>query len=152
MEGAPRIRFFDAIKKAINSIGDYKTRSRRSELWFWVLGVFIVTFILVFILVLISMIAEFFGIIALIIYIVYGIGIFIISLPLGVRRLHDIGYVGWWMLLGLIPIVGEIILIVFFCFDSVRESNEWGESPKYSGSSGRSDGGLLASETATREN
>ena len=56
--------------------------------------------------------------------------IFLVSLPLCIRRLHDIGKSAWIILIGLIPIVGPIILLVFFCKDSQRESNKWGESPK----------------------
>jgi hypothetical protein len=36
----------------------------------------------------------------------------------GVRRLHDTGRSGWWLLIGLIPFVGWIILLVFFVQDS----------------------------------
>ena len=57
--------------------------------------------------------------------------LFIVSLPLGIRRLHDIGKNAWYILIGLIPIVGQIILLVFFCKDSSKESNKWGDSPKY---------------------
>ena len=57
-------------------------------------------------------------------------------LPLSVRRLHDTGKSGWFILLGLIPFVGGIILLIFFCMDSQPETNEYGPSPKYSGSPG----------------
>ena len=57
--------------------------------------------------------------------------LFIVSLPLDIRRLHDIGKNTWYILIGLIPIVGQIILLVFFCKDSSKESNKWGDSPKY---------------------
>ena len=35
------------------------------------------------------------------------------------------------MFIGLIPIIGGIILLVFFSKDSLKESNKWGKSPKY---------------------
>lgn len=51
------------------------------------------------------------------------------SLAVSVRRLHDTGRSGWWVLIGLIPFVGIIVLIVFFCQDSVA-ANEHGPNPK----------------------
>ena len=40
------------------------------------------------------------------------------NLAVGVRRLHDTGRSGWWLLIALIPVIGEIILIVFYVQDS----------------------------------
>ena len=57
--------------------------------------------------------------------------VFIVSLPLGFRRLHDTGKNCFFMFIGLIPIIGGIILLVFFSKDSLKESNKWGKSPKY---------------------
>ena len=56
----------------------------------------------------------------------------IFTLPLSVRRLHDTGKTGWWLLIGLTGI-GTIILIIFFCTDSDQHNNEYGASPKNSG-------------------
>jgi uncharacterized membrane protein YhaH (DUF805 family) len=47
-----------------------------------------------------------------------------------VRRLHDTGRPGWWILIGLIPLVGGIVLLVFAVSDSQPGSNEYGPSPK----------------------
>jgi uncharacterized membrane protein YhaH (DUF805 family) len=52
----------------------------------------------------------------------------------GARRLHDTGRSGWWQLIGLIPIVGWIILIVFFVQDS-QPANQHGPNPKGLGES-----------------
>lgn len=50
---------------------------------------------------------------------------------LGVRRLHDTGKSGLYLLIGLIPLVGGIIVLVFLGTDSQRGSNAYGPSPKY---------------------
>ena len=142
MEGVQRVRFFDAIKKALNNFKDYNGRSRRSEFWFWVLAVLLIGFLVGIISVLLSIIHK---VIGLIVIILFSLLVFIISLPLGIRRLHDMGKVGWFIFLGLIPIVGQIVLIYFYCQDSQKEKNQWGESPKYSNTSGERDG-LLNSE------
>jgi uncharacterized membrane protein YhaH (DUF805 family) len=44
----------------------------------------------------------------------------------GIRRLHDTGKTGWLILIGLIPIVGFIILIVFYAIEGDPNPNEYG--------------------------
>ena len=51
------------------------------------------------------------------------------SLAVGARRLHDTGRSGWWLLIGLIPVVGWIILLVFFVQES-QQDNQYGPNPK----------------------
>ena len=142
MEGTPRVRFGDAVKKALNGYKDYGSRSRRSEYWFWALFVFLCSLVVMVIAMGINKLtgSDYGNILA---YIFDAVVFFVFSLPLAVRRLHDTGRSGWFMLLILIPLVGAIILIIFFVTDSVREQNQWGPSPKYSGSTD----GFLPSET-----
>ena len=52
------------------------------------------------------------------------------SVAVYVRRLHDVGKSGWWMFIGLIPIVGVIWLFVLTVTDSQPGDNEYGENPK----------------------
>ena len=52
-------------------------------------------------------------------------------ISLAVRRLHDSGKSGLMLLLGLLPLVGWIIMLVFYCQDSERGPNKWGPSSKY---------------------
>ena len=61
---------------------------------------------------------------------IYIIAVLIPGLAVSVRRLHDIGKSGWYYLIGLIPIVGPLILLVWFCTEGERNSNGWGEDPK----------------------
>lgn len=60
----------------------------------------------------------------------YGLGIFLPSLAVGVRRLHDTGRSGWWTLVGVIPIIGAIVLLIFMAQDSQSGNNEYGPNPK----------------------
>jgi uncharacterized membrane protein YhaH (DUF805 family) len=53
------------------------------------------------------------------------------AISLAVRRLHDSGKSGFFLLLGLIPFIGAIILFVLYCQDSERGANKWGPSSKY---------------------
>ena len=50
-------------------------------------------------------------------------------LAVAVRRLHDVGRSGWFVLLGLIPVVGELVLLYFLVQPSQPESNAYGPPP-----------------------
>jgi uncharacterized membrane protein YhaH (DUF805 family) len=62
----------------------------------------------------------------------YSLAVFIPGLALAIRRLHDTGRTGWWMLLGLIPLLGWIVLLIFFVTDSQPGANQYGPNPKES--------------------
>jgi uncharacterized membrane protein YhaH (DUF805 family) len=59
-----------------------------------------------------------------------ALALFLPSLALYIRRLHDIGKSGWWVLLILIPIVGIIVLLAWACMDGQQGSNQYGPNPK----------------------
>ena len=61
----------------------------------------------------------------------YGLAVLIPCLAVSVRRLHDTGRTGWWVLIGLIPLIGAIVLIVFMVQDSKPGKNQYGPNPKY---------------------
>jgi uncharacterized membrane protein YhaH (DUF805 family) len=65
-----------------------------------------------------------------IVYLSYSIIMILPSMAVAVRRLHDIGKSGWNFFIGLIPLVGAIILIVWYCKDSEAGENQWGATPK----------------------
>lgn len=48
------------------------------------------------------------------IHVLYALGIFLPHLGLNVRRMHDVGMSGWFLLVGLIPILGWLVLLYFF--------------------------------------
>ncbi len=61
---------------------------------------------------------------------IYGLIVLIPTLSLGVRRLHDTGRSGWWLLINLVPVAGWIINLIFDLQDSQPGSNQYGASPK----------------------
>ena len=63
-------------------------------------------------------------------YLTYNLVVLLPSFAVGVRRFHDIGKSGWNYFVGLIPFVGVIILLVWFCKDSQTGENKWGANPK----------------------
>jgi uncharacterized membrane protein YhaH (DUF805 family) len=60
----------------------------------------------------------------------FGLGTTLPGMAANARRLHDTGRSGWLQLLGMIPLVGTIILIVFFSTDGDQGPNEYGPDPK----------------------
>jgi len=63
-------------------------------------------------------------------YGLYTLAMFIPSLAVSVRRLHDVGKSGWMLLIVLIPIIGAIWLIVLMVTDSNSGENQYGSNPK----------------------
>ena len=59
----------------------------------------------------------------------YSLAVLLPGLGVTVRRLHDAGKSAWWLLIGLIPLIGAIILIVFLAKPSEKEANKYGENP-----------------------
>jgi uncharacterized membrane protein YhaH (DUF805 family) len=60
----------------------------------------------------------------------YSLAIILPGLAVAARRLHDTGRSAWWLLIGLVPLVGPIVLLVFFVQDSQPGSNQYGPNPK----------------------
>ena len=126
--------FFDAIKTCCNKYAIFTGRARRSEYWFWVLFLFIVGRILNVVGAPDDMYPHFLDIWHIWLYSNKSLNIFSLvtllpSLAVSVRRLHDIGKSGWNLLWGFLPIIGWIVLLVYFCTDS-QQSNKWGKNPK----------------------
>jgi uncharacterized membrane protein YhaH (DUF805 family) len=65
-------------------------------------------------------------------YVVHGIVALALLLPnisVGVRRLHDTDRTGWWLLIGLIPLIGMVVLLIFFLEESHPGGNRYGPPP-----------------------
>lgn len=59
----------------------------------------------------------------------FALATLIPSLAVGVRRLHDTDRSGWWLLIGLIPLIGAIVLLVFYVEKGTVGTNRFGEDP-----------------------
>ena len=60
----------------------------------------------------------------------YQLAVFVPALAVTMRRLHDTGRTGWWILISLIPFLGFIVLIIFLVQDSHTGQNQYGPNPK----------------------
>ena len=123
--------FLDTIK---NRYAKFDGRATRSEYWYFILFYFIISFIVILldILVVNPMLgatpkqAQQGGLLQIIL----ALALLIPSIAVGVRRLHDIGKSGWWILVGLVPIIGALLLIYFYVLDSQVGENQYGPNPK----------------------
>jgi len=110
---------------------DFSGRSRRKEYWIFNLFNSLVAIVLVLAIFPFSAQDKPPSILFLLV-LVYGIVLFIPSLSVTIRRLHDIGKSGWWYFIGFVPLIGGIILFVFTLLDSEPTANQWGLDPKAS--------------------
>jgi uncharacterized membrane protein YhaH (DUF805 family) len=119
---------FDWWKKVfIKNYANFEGRARRSEYWYYVLCNFVIS-ISVWIL---AIVFVFFGGFLLIPLLwLFGVASIIPNIAVGVRRLHDIGKSGAYYLFVLIPLVGPILLLVFFATEGDRGENQYGPDPK----------------------
>jgi uncharacterized membrane protein YhaH (DUF805 family) len=114
------MNFTDAIKSGFSNYVNFSDRADRSEYWFWVLftvtctiGTYIVDFVI--------------GL--PITRILFELATFLPGIAIAVRRLHDTDRSGWWIFLFLIPIVGAIVLIIWFCSKGTDGPNRFGADP-----------------------
>ncbi|MFC8586208.1 DUF805 domain-containing protein [Streptomyces sp. NPDC057217] len=109
--------YLDVLKK----YAVFSGRARRKEFWMFQLFNIIAVIIL-------SILDSILGIQVL--SLVYTLAVFLPSLGVSVRRLHDTGRSGWWILIALVPLVGGIILLVFNCLEGEQQQNAYGPNPK----------------------
>jgi uncharacterized membrane protein YhaH (DUF805 family) len=110
--------YIDAWKNYVNFNG----RARRKAYWMFVLFNIIAAVIL-------SIIDNVIGT-GGILGGLYSLAVLLPGIALGVRRLHDIGKSGWWLLIALVPLIGFIVLIIFAVTDSQPGENQYGPNPK----------------------
>ncbi|MBV7407620.1 DUF805 domain-containing protein [Maritimibacter sp. DP1N21-5] len=135
------MNMMEAVRAVFSKYAVFKGRSRRAELWWFVLFCFIVNIVLgVVDSVLFGTTTET-GSLATgdynfssstdtpILSMIFGLATLIPSIAVGVRRLHDINKSGWWILIGLIPLIGIIILIVWYAKAGDKGGNRFGPDP-----------------------
>jgi uncharacterized membrane protein YhaH (DUF805 family) len=132
------VNFTEAVKSVYAKYATFSGRAARSEYWWFALFSLIAAIVI--------MVVE--GALGLgqgsmqsggggfsasynggILSIIWSLGNIIPSLAVGVRRLHDTDRSGWWLLIALVPIIGAIVLIVFFCSRGTAAANRFGDDP-----------------------
>ena len=107
--------FVDVLK---NQYADFNGRAVRSQFWYFVLFSFIISFVLGIV------DGMLFG--RQILSMIFNLAVLIPSIAIAVRRLHDLGKTGWWYLLIFVPLIGIIVLIVWFCMKGQTTKNQYG--------------------------
>jgi uncharacterized membrane protein YhaH (DUF805 family) len=104
--------FIGALKK----YADFNGRASRKEFWMYILFYMVINIIL--------------SVLGLdVISMIFGLMLFVPSIRVGARRLHDIGRSGWWQLIYLVPLIGLIVMIFFLAQDG-HDENDYGVNPK----------------------
>lgn len=116
--------YLDVLKKYAVFTG----RARRKEYWMFFLFNLIVSVVLAVVDSFTGTFSESLGIGLL--GGLYALGVLLPSIGVSIRRLHDTDRSGWWLLIGLIPLIGAIVLLVFMVLDGTPGPNRFGPNPK----------------------
>jgi uncharacterized membrane protein YhaH (DUF805 family) len=111
----------EAVSSVLSKYAVFQGRARRAEYWFFFLFYFLISIPLTII--------DMALLGAQILSSILALALIIPSLAVTVRRLHDLDKSGWFILIGLIPLIGTIILIVWFCTAGTPGPNRFGEDP-----------------------
>lgn len=112
--------FTEAVKSGFDNYVNFSGRASRPAYWWWFLFA-----------ILVSIVANIIdaALDVAIVSIIVALALFLPGLAVAVRRLHDTDRSGWWILIGLIPLIGFIVLLVFFLQKSDPVDNQHGPPP-----------------------
>lgn len=122
-EQPPQHGFVAAVKKGFKGYVVWNARSTRSEYWWWALFSVIVALIASLLDSMLFGADAFTGMGP--VYIVATLALFLPTLSVFVRRLHDTDRTGWWFWISLIPIAGAIVLLIFMLLPSKLAPTRW---------------------------
>lgn len=114
--GNPLVGYWKRV--VLERYAQFTGRAGRPEFWWYFLAGVIIGIVFN---VLIAISSIFW-----VIYVIYGLAVLIPGFAVAIRRLHDTDKSGWWLLIALIPIVGIIVLIVFWATEGTRGPNKYG--------------------------
>jgi uncharacterized membrane protein YhaH (DUF805 family) len=119
----------DAVRSVLSKYATFSGRAGRGEFWWWVLAVLIASFVV--------------GVIDNMLFptafdhgmggggplsILLGLAVLLPNLAVSVRRLHDLDRTGWWLLIGLVPLIGFLVLLFFYVQRGTPGPNRFGVS------------------------
>jgi uncharacterized membrane protein YhaH (DUF805 family) len=117
------VNFQQAVTRVLSQYATFTGRARRSEFWYWAVVVVALTVVA-------AILDELIGFRLL--QFVVALVTIVPNLAVGSRRLHDTGRSRWLLVLGLVPVVGWIILLLWFLEES-HADNQYGPDPKGAG-------------------
>ena len=145
------MEIFNWYLEVLRKYAVFSGRARRKEFWYFSLVSFIIVLVLT---VLDNQLGSFHRATDLGLFVsLYYLAVLIPNIAVTVRRVHDIGRSGWWLLIVFIPIVGIIVLFVFMVLDSQPGSNQFGPNPKGEDIAPAMDSGMgMGSDSGTSMN
>ncbi|MBD9374221.1 DUF805 domain-containing protein [Rhizobium sp. ARZ01] len=115
------MNFQEAVSTVFSKYADFTGRAGRAEFWWFALFNLIASVIL-------GLIDQaIFG--QEILGIIFALGVLLPGIAVAARRLHDIGRSGWWLLIGLIPLIGWIVLLYWYISEGTPGANQYGPQP-----------------------
>ena len=111
--------YLDVFK---NNYVNFEGRATRKQYWMFFFFFFIVVRVLN---IFSAMMNNFIGTLIDIIYGLYALALLLPNLAIGARRLHDTNRSGWWQLLAIVPLIGYVIVLVFFALPSAEGQNRF---------------------------
>ena len=105
--------FVESIKTCFSKYADLDGRASRSEFWWWVLFVFLVSAAT--------------SVVSNIVSGLFSLGVLLPNIAVAARRLHDTDRSGWLQLVALIPLIGWILMI-YWCVQEGKDPNRFGPS------------------------
>jgi uncharacterized membrane protein YhaH (DUF805 family) len=111
------MNFTEAIASGFSNYVNFSDRACRSEYWYWFLFNVIAQVVT-------SIVDLAIGV--QLTTSIFSLAVLLPGIALGVRRLHDLDRSGWWLLIAFIPLIGAIVLIVWFCTKGTDGPNRFG--------------------------
>jgi uncharacterized membrane protein YhaH (DUF805 family) len=99
---------------------NFSGRASRSEYWYWILFIVIADIVA-------AIIDQALGM--QLVTGLFGLVTIIPNIAIAIRRLHDLDRTGWWILLGFIPLIGWIILLIWYVTKGTDGPNRFGPDP-----------------------
>lgn len=127
----------ELMLQPIRKYDDFQGRARRSEYWSFVLMIFGGEIVLAVLFnILGGGMGGDFSPAAILVGGIYALGLIYLLIPsiaVAFRRLHDTNRSAWWLLVGVIPVLGALTLLVFYLLDGTPGPNRFGPDPKERG-------------------
>ena len=121
--------FQEAVQSGFRRWNQTDGRASRSEYWWWTLFYVLVLFGAGVVLGILGYAGRAAASVGVLVSAVAFLLLIVPSLTVGIRRLHDTDRSGWWLLLGLVPYIGGLILLIIFCLDGSPGPNRFGDRP-----------------------
>ena len=127
------MNFVEAVKSGYANYVNFSGRSQRSAYWWWTLFQVVVALVIALLegggsfsrgdgAMQFAVVGGIFSTIWTLVNLLPGIAV-------SVRRMHDVDRSGWWLLIAFVPLIGAIVLLVWFCSRGTSGSNRFGPDP-----------------------